>query len=359
MPALVVCLCGSNCLCVCVGADSKAIRNELQSTREALRSAVNRAPLVSILVHVGEEPPAVHSVSQDDGRTVRDASGPGTLDSPVGKQFVAEEIDQLAGPDPMPTGYYRSEPTSPLSTNNAVAAHDVGTVSPMEELQPFAGFRKVAIEEEDDASEDGEIVVPAKSADSTKMDETITASHAIPRVTNATAKTTTTSTVEKSSGKKSEARGSDPKRSDSSKKARTVVSVYDLEKSLLVANHNPVKLAEIFKSVKPNDSPKLMASLMEPDILFLLLDNCCFYYGGHKKNWTKAVSWLESVQRTPNFSLNFSLLTSDKKSQLCNYLTTARQEIHNCDKAVDTDKISIDTSDRIDKLLSPGMYGSS
>jgi hypothetical protein len=302
------------------------VRSDVASTKEQLRNAVSRAPLVPLQPFTARRP---------DGTCV---SGAGSVD-------LDEECAPFQGPDPRP-------PNAAMAVSSAgeadgaiaAAAREKETVtaatpdrpadisSPVDTSIAATGASSVAPSTAFAAVAVSATRVPISFADDTDSDgePTDTRSHAAKRAVSEGA----TGVASSSAGPATPVKPAVVKEgsvtsSTKSKKASTkndkvvaqlaegpIKSSYELEKALKLAGTDRQKLAGLFERLKLSQLGKVLADLMEPSVLHRLLSAVYAHFAEHNSDTAKAVEWFAAVRGVKKFSHQYALLDGDLRAQV-------------------------------------------
>jgi hypothetical protein len=302
------------------------VRSDVASTKEQLRNAVSRAPLVPLQPFTARRP---------DGTCV---SGAGSVD-------VDEECAPFQGPDPRPpnaamavssAGEADAAKATVTGQNVAGAAatrdREADTCSPPLAAVPAVHAPSSAPSAATASVSASATRVPISFADDSDSDgePTNTRSHAAKRAVSEGA----TGVASSSAGPATPVKPAVVKEgsvtsSTNSKKASTkndkvvaqlaegpIKSSYELEKALKLVGTDRQKLAGLFERLKLTQLGKVLADLMEPSVLHRLLSSVYAHFAEHNSDTAKAVEWFAAVRGVKKFSHQYALLDGDLRAQV-------------------------------------------
>lgn len=244
---------------------------DIQQTKEQLRSAVNRAPLVEV--------------------SCLDIDAIFTANNGESSECSKETMEAIQGPDPLPDG----------------------SSMKYEEPEIQDGFQRIQILDDEEEEWEPEPVhaASAPSSSSTKiqkhdgvLEDPSSNSFTIRQDANTTP----------SSAIKAKTKSKDTKKDIVS----TVTGAYELEKTLLQVQKDDKLLTKFIQGLKRKS---LCATLsksqqLEPSVVFLLLRAVGEVYGRIKNNWVKIVDWYESISQLSSFRLLFQLMVTEERTEL-------------------------------------------
>lgn len=305
---------------------------DLLQTKELLRSAVNRAPFVSVNSFQSFVEEFIH---QDPSWKE---------DLPESNEKVEAEVIQ--GPDLPPSGII-PQILAPSEKDNDGSVH--------EKIDESEGFKRISIEEDEAEVKDSADKVPETETKETVEEDNVESFnnmriHLIseeeeaeeeqnpPQAaskpnnkTSPTPKTSSSSTLKK---KKST--------TSSSSSASSFVmpkSSYELEKVLL-QNHrrSPTKLRDFFSQVKREKCVQLFKNCFEPSTLSLFLDALFADYSFQKENSSSSSSsnrkarqataaYYRDVSELSNFNMLYGLLTSEEKQRVVQQIEMTYEDV--------------------------------
>lgn len=189
-----------------------------------------------------------------------------------------------------------------------VATPSESPVHPEAEYPAATSTTRVAISIEDDSdTEDSPtttITTPNAAAANTDGATTPT-------------KTVSTATTATSSSKK-------PKKvtpvSPTAASTASITSCYELERELEIASKDPVLIARVFERIKRTEIKAILSKLLEPTVLYRLLNAAYLHFGTHKASI--CVKWYATVAGTKKFGIQYGLLDEMYKVTLRNNLQT-------------------------------------
>jgi hypothetical protein len=297
------------------------VRSDVASTKEQLRNAVSRAPLVLLQPFAARRP---------DGTSVR---GAGSVD-------VDEECAPFQGPDPRP-------PNAAMAVSSAGEADGAIAAAAREKYTVTAATpdRPADIRSPVDTSivaTGASSVAPSSAASATRVpisfaddsdsegEPTNTRSHAAKRAVSEGATGVASSSAGPATPVKPAVVKEGPVTSSTkSKKASTkndkvvaqlaegpIKSSYELEKALKLAGTDRQKLAGLFERLKLSQLGKVLADLMEPSVLHRLLTAVYAHFAEHNSDTAKAVEWFAAVRGVKKFSHQYALLDGDLRAQV-------------------------------------------
>lgn len=294
---------------------SKQVKVDIQQTKEQLRSAVNRAPLIganfldveSLLVSSDDPQPA-----SETSAIIEVAQGPDPL--PNGETMRYEEPE-------VQDGFQRIHILDDEDEENDL---DPKVESVTERLNAPPNRSRVEIEKSyNNISELEGDLSPSKVS--------IGEDRVVPRPT----KTVATKSKAKE-GKKDNT-------NSSSASTNGVVGAYELEKTLLQLQKDDKLLTKFITGLKRKS---LCATLsksqqLEPSVVYLLLKAVSEVYGRIKANWGKVVDWYESVSQLSSFRLLFQLMVTEERSELQQRVRQALDAAtSSCQQTEEVDQIS-------------------
>jgi hypothetical protein len=265
---------------------SKQVKVDTHHTKEQLRNAVNRAPMVPV-------PFMDVRLLMDDG---------------VAAEVAEQEVMQ--GPDMFP-----------------------GSITHYEEPSIRGGFQRISIVDDSDVESsdmaDSTVKVEAVPSADSGIDKSIgspptqaVAAVAVRDCSSSSIKSiSTTAGMVKSN--KNEIRSSKPVGTGA--KATSTVGAYELEKTILQYQRDDVLLGKFVKGLKRKAvcSSLSKSRQLEPAVIFLLLRSVSEVFGRISHNWSKVIDWFESVSGIPGFALLFELMTSEEQLDLQQRLSLA------------------------------------
>jgi hypothetical protein len=323
-------LCNSACVTyhdtsLCDVSHSKQVRSDVASTKEQLRNAVSRAPLVLLQPFAARRP---------DGTSV---SGAGSVD-------LDEECAPFQGPDPRP-------PNAAMAVSSAggedaakaAAVREKDTVtaatpdrpadisSPVDTSIAATGASSIAPSTAGASGSASATRVPISFADDSDSDGEPTKTRSYPgkRAVSEGATPAANSIDPATPVKPAVVKGGSVTSSTKSKKASTkndkvvaqlaegpIKSSYELEKALKLAGTDRQKLAGLFERLKLTQLGKVLADLMEPSVLHRLLSAVYAHFAEHNSDTAKAVEWFSTVRGVKKFSHQYALLDGDLRAQV-------------------------------------------
>ncbi len=330
------------------------MRSELQNTKEQLRSAVNRAPMISVPVDFSAV--SADGVSSgDEGLLLQQGPDPrpavvssisDLLSIKPKKQVTIDECNEtvLQPPPTLLAQPSTQKDESPLR-RIAISAEsdedsetedkmDISMGSPATQSvqltpsgpEPANGLRRIAITEDDEEEEKDEPARPAvtppapatKKAKSeidiamsttpvnpTKKAEAVSSSSASKKVKEVTPKKKSASAAAAPSAKK--------------------YTSYELERELLQSRFELPALKAILSNIKLSTVASILSGLMEPSVLFLLLKALHTYYSSTAQH-AKVLAYFEKIAGSGSFGLVYSLLSADEKFAVQGYARDSAQK---------------------------------
>lgn len=329
-------LCGDHCS----SPYSKQVRQDLGSTKEQLRNAVSRAPLVPLLPY--QRSPAV-GISCEAGT----------------------EATPLQGPDPRPPGGSAVE-TAVSGTvsevaevgSNPIAPHSSGFVQhdahqttvqevplptpPTAAVTAAASVTRVPISfaDDDDSGDSDAWNIPQPSpsaaqvappAPPTATTEPTGKTAGVVTTPSKAAAVTKEGTPMKSGAKSKKSasakEGAGGRVSSGVQAEGSIKGSYELERALKIAGADRQKLTELFGRLKLSHVNKALADLMEPSVLHRLLKAAFVHYAEHQGDTTAAVEWFTAVRKAKKFAHQYALLDSDLREEVVGIVRTLTERV--------------------------------
>lgn len=99
---------------------------------------------------------------------------------------------------------------------------------------------------------------------------------------------------------------------------KPLIGAYELEKALIQAQSDIASLHTVLDKLSAKDCSKIFASVIEPDVLYLLLNGLLLIADSQptKENADKAWQWLDAVRQLSGFRLLYSLMPQEQKYKL-------------------------------------------
>lgn len=352
---------------------------DLMSTKEQLRNAVSRAPLVPVFplsqLLLGQGQAAASSVGGARGDV-----GVASVNVGVGAGVGAAVASlQLQGPDPRPPNFV--EPAVVVEQNgyNISSSSGIGDVetsvavpappspppissapqgtSAAAVVQAAAGVStgattRVSITFEDD-EEEGEQEVrelemgeeaerrvslqdttstpaPSKAAVSTpnKVSTAVAAAAASVTAVPVAVLPAPVAKTPGSCSKKNAKHHSTETNKNPTEVAVQIQSCYDLERELRIAAGDMNMLKTLFKAFKTSQLKSVLKNLSEPTVLHMLLMAVYRYFCSAKKQqFDKVCKWYAAVGAVPRFVMQYALLSEEYKVELRGVLATMASAI--------------------------------
>lgn len=339
------------------------------STKEQLRNAVSRAPLVSLSQLQAPSSSAAAAGADNSAGT---AGTPGVSDG-AGAGGGGGEAQLLQGPDPRPPNFvpasaadqvsHVTPPPAPAYVRFApdvVVASTIGGASPAlatagrEQEQSATSTdstaapgssTRVPITFEDDGDDSQEDEAPASTAvaaainshfQPTSTHSTAVNTSAVPITAKPTvttpSKTPTVAGVDTVGAQKAPLSGTKkgvktPEADKNPDSAVPIQSSYDLERELKLASGDVNLLKVLFKSLKTSQLKSVLKNLSEPTVLHVLLMAVFKYFGAHKLQYDKVCKWFAAVAAVPRFAMQYTLLSEEYKVELRRVLSMMRSSV--------------------------------
>lgn len=303
---------------------------DLLQTKELLRSAVNRAPFVSVNSFQSFVEEFIH---QDPSWKE---------DLPESNEKVEAEVIQ--GPDLPPSGII-PQILAPSEKDGSVH----------EKIDESEGFKRISIEEDE-----AEVKASADKVPETETKETVEEDnvesfnnmriHLIseeeeaeeeqnPPQAASKPKTKTSPTPKPSSSSTLKKKKSTTSSSSSASSFVMPKSSYELEKILLQYHRrSPTKLRDFFSQVKREKCVQLFKNCFEPSTLSLFLDALFADYSFQKENSSSSSSsnrkarqataaYYRDVSELSNFNMLYGLLTSEEKQRVVQQIEMTYEDV--------------------------------
>lgn len=276
---------------------NKQVKVDMQLTKELLRSAANRAPLVSTLPY----------------GAYLDRFG-GFVDHTL-RLSISE--DELQGPDPAPVGMVvavdtttvcqetdvpavSSSNTSICETSTHATSLEPSTPTALVQADDNQSFHRITIEDSDEEGEVSQGLCDLPSFDATAKE------------TAMKKRATKSATSKKPSSKVSKSKD----KAALSKSIQTIRGAYDLEKRLLQCQSNGSQLEQFVCSLDPSRCKQLFSSLAEPDVLYKFLTSAYKVFHA-RHDHLRTFTWFRNVAKeVESFALVYSLLPIEQKLEL-------------------------------------------
>jgi hypothetical protein len=293
------------------------VRSDVASTKEQLRNAVSRAPLVPLQPFTARRP---------DGTCV---SGAGSVD-------VDEECAPFQGPDPRPPNAAMAVAKATVTEQNVAGAaatrdREADTCSPPLAAVPAvhapssapsaatasvsASATRVPISFVDDSDSEGEPTNTRSYAGKRAVSEGATpAANSIDPATPVKPAVVKEGSVTSSTKSKKASTKNDKVVAQLAE--GPIKSSYELEKALKLVGTDRQKLAGLFERLKLTQLGKVLADLMEPSVLHRLLSSVYAHFAEHNSDTAKAVEWFAAVRGVKKFSHQYALLDGDLRAQV-------------------------------------------
>lgn len=281
--------------------NNKQVRTDLQSSREVLRSSVNRAPMVRLLSAWAEE--------------------------------GAEEGESgMQGPDPAPAGTNLAasspSPSPPSSSSSTGEVDDLVEVKGAVEAPSSSSKGTKILIEDDDEEEVGDAATITKdSGENIPSPSPSLTAPSLPTPDKLEMASSSNSNSNSSSKGKKE-RDIRPPSTKSISGSPAITTCYELERQLVNSKGDNKALARVLKGLKMSQARKLLPSLMEPTVLFELMVALGKHYGEVKGQWAKVKGWFELVRgAVRSFSLVCSLLSQEERGVITALIGRVKQEV--------------------------------
>ena len=381
------------------------MRSDVVNTKEQLRSAVNRAPSISLhprhtiqssagdsaqgaatavaLQGPDPRPPSyippttsattyntttsdiattAASASMEAGRVVSstDATQVGQEEALSSWEVVpAGDKDNSSGTcatDDLPAVVTTAAaPTTTPAIATTAAADSSTTVA------TAAAGTRVAIVCDDDSSDDEENTTttptPAtantttgRSATTTGTARTLAANTTPSKQPSTTATTTATSS---STSKKLRPPSSPvPTTTTTTLPLPPLRSSYDLERELNNSGSDMKLTGLLFKRLKTTHLKKLLSDCLEPSVVYLLLTSVSRYYGTYKQKWYKVILWYNAVNDLKRFVTLYALMSVEYVRELHDLLIQVQYQLKNIEESeVNSSTNSSSTLVEVEQLL--------
>jgi hypothetical protein len=301
---------------------SKQVRSDLLHTREQLRNAVSRAPLVPLQAWAEDRPEtdeAADISARLQGPDPRPPSLP--IDAALESADVSTEgLTAIALPpfkaeenaESMRSSADFAQPPAPPAVTRVPISFDGGDDSDEGE----------GVEGPENSQKHCDAVsspAPVSTASAQSSADTQSPKRATPSAA-AGGTTTAGGAVTPSSAAK---RSSDAKKPVAELPA--IRSSYDLERELKLASKDVSAVGRLLKRLKLSQVGKVLSDLMEPSVLHLLLISVEQYYGERKRQYAKVADWFAAVRECKRFPSQYALLGNELKVELRAVLTRLRE----------------------------------
>lgn len=282
-----------------VEPSNKQVKIDLQLTKEMLRSAVNRAPLVSapsydVLLKHTQISDVVLSSPQTD--------------------LVVEGV--LQGPDPSPFPYINyDDESNAADTGVDRSSENLETVD-IVEIQGTAEEANAQITST--SQETFHRITVIEDSDSDKELEANEKKFSLKN-----GESSVVHIAKKSSKSKSAATTKKQKATE-----KAVQGAYDLEKRLLQYQSDEVLMRTFITSLNLSQCKHLFHSLSEPNVLYLFFQALHTVYTSPKDQIAlMMLEWYKAVAKESSFSLVYSLIPSEQKEVLFANLSSLLNEL--------------------------------
>lgn len=305
---------------------------DLLQTKELLRSAVNRAPLVSVNSFQTFVEEFIH---QD----------PTKKEEELPESNEKAEAEVIQGPDLPPSGLI-PQILSPSEKDN-----DLSVQVKRDESE---GFKRISIEDDENDVKDSEDKVPETETKEALEEKNIESFNSMRiHLISEEEEAEEEQNPAKSSPKPNNKTSSTPKASSSStlKKKKSTISSssstssfimpkssYELEKVLLQYHRrSPTKLRDFFSQMKREKCVQLFKNCFEPSTLALFLDALFADYSFQKENSSSSSSsrkvrqataaYYRDVSELSNFNMLYGLLTSEEKQRIIQQIEMTSKDV--------------------------------
>ena len=306
---------------------SKSIKSDIERTRELIRHAIGRAPLVPVRVTCAW-------MERDSAETVSGVVGD------------ADTFAVVEGPElpPMAVDSISVKALSPLDDNSHNLGidethneEDVNCLEVDPSRKSIAGimFQQEAEEEiskdevkgcvEDSLSmvmrvdtKSDEALTHELSADTNIETKDIKLTHDINKTIDVRNKTINSNNAKKVKRKK---------QLSVMTEKRTILSGYELEKLIALCLNDINKCHKLFSSIRYDDFGVHggLNKCSEPDVIYGLLYCVLNYYGVNNEQWETAICWFENLIFLSSFDLIIALWTESQRKDLMQFLRMAVQ----------------------------------